>query len=109
MDGEWIHKPGWDNLVPDALSRRVELITPLIFKLVKDELNEVDKDFLDDVRETMKQDEDEIMNNRFFDERCSKKTPSGNRSGLHYFKQMKRRNNSFIISSKCDSISRKEN
>jgi hypothetical protein len=79
MDVELIHKPGRDNLVPDALSRREELITPCILMLVEDELDEVERDFLDDVREAMKQDEDAVTNNRFFDERGSKKNPPGGR------------------------------
>ena len=87
MDVELIHKPGRDNLVSDALSRREEFITPRILMLVEDEL--------DDVREAMKQDEDAITNNRFFDARGSKKNPPGGRriknlrrkNDLHYFKQ----------------------
>ena len=59
--------------------------------LVEDELDEVEKDFFDDVREAMKQDEDAITNNRFFDERGSKNNPPGGRrmknlrrnNGLH--------------------------
>ena len=95
MDVELIHKPGRDNLVSDALSRREEFITPRILMLVEDELDDVEKKFLDDVREAMKQDEDAITNNRFFDARGSKKNPPGGRriknlrrkNDLHYFKQ----------------------
>ena len=95
MDVELIHKPGRDNLVSDALSRREEFITPRILMLVEDELDDVEKKFLDDVREGMKQDEDAITNNRFFDARGSKKNPPGGRriknlrrkNDLHYFKQ----------------------
>ena len=95
MDVELIQKPGRDDLVPDALSRREELITPRLLMLVEDELDEVEKDFLDDVREVMKHDENVVTNNRFFDERGSKKNPPEGRrmrnlrrkNGLHYFKQ----------------------
>ena len=55
----------------------------------------MEKDFLDDGREIMKHDEDAVTNNRFFDERGSKKNSPGCRrmknlrrkNGLHYFKQ----------------------
>ena len=77
IDVELIHKPGRDNLVLDALSRREELLTPRILMLVEDDLVEVEKDFLDDVQKAMKQDDDAITNNRFFDERGSKKNPPG--------------------------------
>ena len=43
MDVELIHKPGRDNLVPDALSRSEEFITPRILMLVEDELDDVEK------------------------------------------------------------------
>ena len=76
MDVELIHKPGRHNLVSDALSRREELMTPRILMLVEDELDEVEKNFLDDVRKAMKQDEDAFTNNRFFDKRGSKKKSS---------------------------------
>ena len=78
MDVKLIHKSGRDNLVPDALSRREELITPCLLVLVEEELDEVEKDFLDDVREAMKHNEDVVTNNRFFNERGSKKNlPEG--------------------------------
>jgi hypothetical protein len=73
MDVELIHKSGRDILMPDALSRREELLTPRLLVLVNDDLDEVEKNFLDDVREAMKHDEDAVTNNRFFDERGSKK------------------------------------
>jgi hypothetical protein len=95
MNVELIHKPGQDNLVSDALSRREELITPRLLMLIEDEFDEVERDFLDDVREAIKQDEDAVMNNRFFDERGLKKNPPGGRrmqnlrrkNDLHYFKK----------------------
>ena len=95
IDVELIHKPGRDNFVPDALSCREKLITPQVLILVEDELDELEKDFLDDVRKTMKQYENAITNNRFFNERGSKKNPPGGRcmknlrrkNGLHSFKQ----------------------
>ena len=67
MAVEMIHKPGCDDLVPDALSRREELITPRLFMLVENELNDVKNDFLNDVREAMKHDEAAVTNNRLFD------------------------------------------
>jgi len=96
MDVELIHKPGRDNLVPDALSRREELITLRILTLIEDELDEVERDFLNDMWEVMKQDEDAMTNDRFFDERGSKKNSPGGRhmknlrrkNSLHYFKQI---------------------
>jgi len=74
MDVELIHKPVRDNLVPNALSRREELLTSQLLVLVEKDLDEVENEFLDDVREVMKHDEDAVTNNRFFDERRSKKT-----------------------------------
>ena len=88
MDVELIHKPGRVNIVPDALSRWEELITPRILMLVNDELDEVEIDFLDDVRETTKQDEDAITHNCFFDVRGSKKNPPGGRR----MKNLRRKN-----------------
>ena len=79
MDFELIHKPGRDNLVLNELSRRKELLSPRLLMLVEEDLDEVERDLLDDVREAMKQDKDAIMNNRFFDERGSKKNMSGGR------------------------------
>ena len=69
MDVELIHKLGRDNLVPDALSRREELLTPRLLALVEEELDEVEKDFLQDVREAMKEDAEAIYNNQLFDTR----------------------------------------
>ena len=45
MDVEFIHKPGRVNLMPNALSRREELITPLLLVLVEEDLDEVEKFF----------------------------------------------------------------
>ena len=90
MDVELIHKSGRDNLVSDTLSCQEELITPRIFMLVEDGLDEVEKNFLDDVRETMKQDEDAVTTNCFFDERGSKKNPPKGRR-----MRKLRRNNGF--------------
>ena len=59
----------------DALSRRKELIIPRLLVLVEEDLVEVKKYFLDDVREVIKLDEDAMTNNQFFDERGSKKNP----------------------------------
>lgn len=73
MDFELIHKPGRDNLVSDVLSRIYELISPRLFMLVKDNLDEVEKDFLNNVTEAMKHDENAMTNNRFFNERDLKK------------------------------------
>jgi hypothetical protein len=55
--------------VSDALSRQEELITLRLLMLIEDEFDEVERDFLDDVRKTMKQNENTVMNNRFFNER----------------------------------------
>lgn len=63
MDVDLIHKPGRDNLVPDALSRREELITPCLLTIVEEDLEEVEHDFLQDVREAMKTNADAILNN----------------------------------------------
>ena len=63
MDVELIHKPRRDNLVPNALSRREELITPQLLAIMEEELDEVEEDFLQDVKEAMKVDEDAIYNN----------------------------------------------
>ena len=80
MDVELIHKPGRDNLVPDALSRREKLFTPRLLMLVEEELDEIEREFLDDVRKAIKQDEDAIIKNWFFDEWGSKKNmPEGRR------------------------------
>lgn len=95
MDVELIHKPGRDNLVPDALSRREEFITPRLLMLVEDDFDDVEKYFFDDVRKAMKHDEDAVTNNHFFNKRGSKKDPQGGRriktlrrkNGLQYFKQ----------------------
>lgn len=95
MDIELIHKPGRDNLVWDALSRREELIIPRLLILVEEDLDEVEKKSLDDIRETMKHNEDAVTNNQLFDERHSKKNLPGGRcmknlkrnNGLHNFKQ----------------------
>lgn len=73
MDFELIHKPGRDNLVSDVLSRIYELISSRLFMLVKDNLDEVEKDFLNNVIEAMKHDENAMTNNRFFNERDLKK------------------------------------
>ena len=54
--------------MPDALSHWEELLIPRLQVLVKEDLGEVKKDFLDDVREAMKHDDEVIINNRFFDE-----------------------------------------
>ena len=69
MDVELIYKPGRDNLVLDVLSTREELITPQLLAIVEEELDEVEQDFLHDVREAMKIDMDAIYNNQFFDAR----------------------------------------
>ncbi len=49
--------------MPDLLSCREKLIN-------------VDKDFMDDVREVLKHDEDAVTNNCFFDDEGSKKNPA---------------------------------
>ena len=79
MDVELIHKPWRDNLVPNVLSRREKLPTPRLLMLIEDDLDVVENEFLDDVRETMKHDEDAGTNNQFFDEQRSKKNPPGGR------------------------------
>ena len=66
-----------DNLVPDALSHWEELLIPRLQVLVKEDLGEVKKDFLNDVQEAMKHDDEVIINNRFFDEQGSKKKRAG--------------------------------
>lgn len=40
---ELIRKPGWDNLMLDALSRQEELIIYRLFMLIEDEFDEVKK------------------------------------------------------------------
>lgn len=93
MDVELIHNPGRDNLAPDALSHREELLIPRLLVLVEEDLG---------VREAMKHDDEDldevvIINNRFFDERVLKKNVPGGRrmknlrrkNGLHYFKQIR--------------------
>lgn len=83
-------KPGRNHFMPDALSRREELIIHRLLMLVEKDLTE-----MNDGRETMKHDEDAVINNQFFDERGSKKNlPGGRRmknlrqkNELHYFKE----------------------
>ena len=65
--------------MPDALSHREELLTLRLLVLVEKDLDEVEKDFLDDVREAMKHDEDANINNHFYDERRSNKNSPGGR------------------------------
>ena len=97
MDVEFINKPRQDNLVPDALSCREELITPRLLMLVEGDLNKIKKNFLDDIWKAMKHDNDAVINNRFFDERGSKQNPPEGRqiknlrrkNGIHYFKKMR--------------------
>jgi hypothetical protein len=79
MDVELIDKSGHDNLVPDALRRWEELITFRLLILVEYELDEVERVLLDDVLEAMKQDEDAVTNNHFFDMRGSEKNSSEGR------------------------------
>ena len=101
MDVELIHKPRRDNFMPDALSRREELLTLWLLVLVEEELDEVERDFLQDVREAKKGDVEAIFNNQLFDARIPQtkgtkiaSPPRGRRTknlkrkfGLHYFKQ----------------------
>ena len=63
---------------------------------VEEDHDKVDiKNFLNDVREAIKPDDDAVTNNQFFDERDSNNTlPEGRcmnnlmrNNGLHYFKQ----------------------
>lgn len=49
MDVEYLHKLGPDNLLPNALSRREELITPKLLMIAEGGLNDVEQDFLDEV------------------------------------------------------------
>lgn len=56
--------------MPNVQSRREELITHRLLMLVEDDLDDVINDFLDDVKKTMKHDEDAVMNNRLFTKRC---------------------------------------
>lgn len=56
--------------MPNVQSRREELITPRLLMLVEDDLDDVINDFLDDVKKTMKHDEDAVTNNRLFTNRC---------------------------------------
>lgn len=80
-----------DNLVPDALSHRHELIT-LRFLIIVDE---IENNFLEDVRKMLKHDKVAVIINRFFGKRGLKKTSPESRrmknlrrnNGLHYFKQ----------------------
>lgn len=94
MDVELIHKPRRDNSVPNALSRREELMTPRIVALVGEEFDEVKRSFLHEVQEAMKNDEDAIFNNEIFDAKKGVSARSGQRicnlrrkNGLHYFIQ----------------------
>lgn len=48
MDIEFIDKPRWDNLVPNTVSCHDKLIF-LKFILVDVELDDMERDFLDDV------------------------------------------------------------
>ena len=90
-----IHLSGRDNLEPDALSCQEELLSLWLFVLVEDDLDEVENELLDDVREAMKHDEVAVTNNWFLDERGSKKNPQGGRrmknlrrkNGLHCSKK----------------------
>ena len=68
IDVELIHKPGWNNLVSDALSRRKELITSRLLMLVEEDVDEEERIFLKNIRKAMKHDEDAVTNNRFCDE-----------------------------------------
>ena len=45
MDVELIYQPGRDNLVPDALSRREELLTSRLLVLVEENLDDVENNF----------------------------------------------------------------
>ena len=103
MDVELIHKPGRDNLVPDALSRREKLLTLRLLMLVEEDLDDVEKEFRDVVRETMKYDEDALTNNKFFEERGSKKNMPGGRRMRNLSERM-----GFITSSKLGCTSRME-
>lgn len=86
---------GQINLVSDALIRKEELITFRLLMLVKEKINEVGKNFLNNARKTMKHDEGAVMKNQFFHSRNSKKNPLWGRkiknlkrkTGLHCFKQ----------------------
>ena len=97
MDVELIHKPGRDNLVPDALSRREELLTSRLLMLAEEDIDEVEREFRDEIREAMKHNEDAVTNNKFFDAKgTNKNLPGGRRmrnlkrkNGLHYFKQIR--------------------
>lgn len=66
---------GQINLVSDALIRKEELITFRLLMLVKEKINEVGKNFLNNARKTMKHDEGAVMKNQFFHSRNSKKNP----------------------------------
>lgn len=74
---ELIHKRGMDNLVLNALSRHEEFMTPRILAMVEVELDEVERDFLYEVQEAMKNDEDAILNNEIFDAKKGLFTGSG--------------------------------
>lgn len=69
MDVELIHKPGWDNLVPDVLSYHEKWITPKLLMIVDDELGDAEQNFLDEVWEVMKGDLKVVYNNERFNNR----------------------------------------
>lgn len=56
--------------------------------LIEEGLNELKNNFLDDVRKTINQDKDSIMNNLIFDEQYSKR----NLLGGKHIKNLRRRN-----------------
>lgn len=56
--------------MPNVQSRREELITHRLLMLVEDDLDDVINDFLNNVKKTLKHDEDAVTNNRLFTKRC---------------------------------------
>lgn len=54
-----------------------ELVMPRLLTLVEGGLDKVEKKFLDDVRDVMKEDEGMITNNNFFDAHEIEKSPPG--------------------------------
>ena len=80
--------------MPNVQSRREELITHRLLMLVEDDLDDVINDFLNNVKKTLKHDEDAVTNNRLFTKRCWGKNPIGRSAmknlrrdhKLHYLK-----------------------
>lgn len=71
MDDKMIHKLGQGNLVYDTLSMREYFVTPKLMMLVSENLDEVKHNFLNKIRETMKDNFEATINDQLFDTRVS--------------------------------------